>query len=41
MNQHEKAKDGPFYESKKTKTQSLLHKMVHPLFFRFALGVII
>ena len=25
----------------KTKTRSLLHKMVHLLFFRFALGVII
>ena len=32
MKQNEKAKDGPFYEANKTKTPSLLHKMVHPLF---------
>ena len=38
MKQNEKAKDGPFYEANKTKTRSLLHKMVHPYFFRFALG---
>ena len=48
MKQNEKAKDGPFYEAEwerkgwtivwsKTTSRSLLHKMVHPLLFRFAL----
>ena len=48
MKQNENAKDGSFYEAKrkrkgwtivlsKTTSRSLLHKMVHPLLFRFAL----